>query len=254
MANCYIHTERQASSSCVICGRAICRECSNWAAGDIYLCPRCWQENAPAPPTPEKAKREGPAPRPFGGLARVLYYAVAFAIVLGGAWYAYVNFIAPAILPSGGPPTFQSPAPSSLGEIWSRYNLLITVSVSMLIIVLVGGELMLRTGPKQPQAIKTQPAVQQAIQPTPPKSTPAVLMQTQVVPQRITQRQDAPATHPETKPRTQPPLAEPKPSQRAVAQPQVQPSAQVRLVYCIYCGNKILPTATFCNRCGKGQN
>jgi len=56
MVNRYTHPERQANSSCVICGRGICRECSNWAAGEIYLCPRYWQENAPTHTTPQKRR------------------------------------------------------------------------------------------------------------------------------------------------------------------------------------------------------
>jgi serine/threonine-protein kinase len=47
-----------------------------------------------------------------------------------------------------------------LGEIWSRYSLLIAISAAMFIIVLIAGELMLRAGSKQHRTVATQPQVQ----------------------------------------------------------------------------------------------
>lgn len=259
MVNCYIHTERQASSSCVICGRGICRECSNWAAGDIYLCPRCSQENAPVAPTPGRRKSGGVAETPSssGELSRALYYATALIIVVIGSWYVYATFISPTILPSGGgPPVVSGSASPGLGGFWSRYNLLITVSASMFMVVLVGGELMLRTGPKQARTVPTQSQLRQASQSVPdsPKESQPVVRQHEVTLERPGPKQSQPVgTQAEVQPLTQALRAGPGPSQRTVTQPEIQPGSQTRLVYCIYCGNKILSTTVLCDRCGKQQ-
>jgi hypothetical protein len=255
MVNCYIHAERQASSSCVICGRGICRECSNWAAGDIYLCPTCSQETVPVAPTPGRPKsgRVAETPSFGGGLSRALYYATALIIVVIGSWYVYATFISPAILPSGGvPPVVSGSASSGLGGIWSRYKLLITISASMFMVVLVSGELMLRTGPKQARTVPTQaqlrPASQSASD-SPRESQPVIGHE--VTFERPGPKQSQPVgTQPEVQPLTQTLRAGPGPSQRTVTQPEIQPG---RLVYCIYCGNKILSTAVICDRCGKQQ-
>ena len=258
MVNCYIHTERQASSSCVICGRGICRECSNWAAGDIYLCPTCWQQNAPLGRVPETRKGKVGGLPIGAGLSRVFYYAVAVIIVLIGSWYVYATFIAPTVAPSGGvPPVVSGPASSGLGEIWSRYNLLITVSVSMFMIVLIGGELMLRTAPKQPRAVPTQPLPTQPQAPPPSQTVPpAEIPATPGVDfglKRDQRQSQSVATQPEAQALTQTVRTGPKRTQPALTHPELKPLTQTKLVYCIYCGNKIPSAAVFCNKCGKGQ-
>ena len=252
MVNCYIHTARQATGSCVICGRGICRECSNWAAGDIYLCPKCWQENAPA-----ERKRQVTGPSTGAGLSRALYYVTALVIVVVASLYVFSTFIAPATLPPGvGPAGVLGFASSGVGWIWSRHSLLIAVSVGMFMIVLVGGELMLRTGPKQARAViaKPQPQVRpagQSVRDGPGKSQP-VIKQPEVAFERPSRRESQPAvTHSEVQPLTQTVPARPKVSQPILAQPEPQPRTQTGLVYCIYCGNKIPSTAVACNKCGK---
>ena len=257
MVNCYIHAERQASRSCVICGRGICRECSNWAAGDIYVCPRCWQQNVPVQSAPQGQKRQVTG-RPTGvGLSRALYYATALIIVVIGSWYVYATFISPIILFSGGvPPIASGSASSGLGGIWSRYKLLITISASMFLVVLVGGELMLRTGPKQARTVPTQPQLRptsQSVSDSPRESQP-IVRQHEVPFERPSPKQSQPiGAQPEVQPLTQTLRAVPGPSQQTVTQPEIQPRSQTRLVYCIYCGNKILSTTVICDRCGKQQ-
>jgi len=277
MANCYIHTESQASHSCVICGRGICRECSHWAAGDIYLCPNCWQEGAPVKPTTERAGTRAATGLFGAGVSKVLYYAVALIIVVMASWYVYVTFIAPTLLPAGGFPSVPASASPTLWDVLSHYRLLLTVSVSMFIIVLIGGELMLRTGAKQPKGMKTQPALRPAKGPVADarKSSSTEVTKPKAVSDRASQRVSQQAAtrpeiqpltplaglrasqrttaQPEVQPLTQTAQAEPRASQRTISQAEVQPPHQIRLVYCIYCGNKILPTVAFCDRCGKGQ-
>ena len=283
MVNCYIHPEKPASNSCVVCGREICRECSNWAAGDIYLCPKCWQLNAPEP-TPEGRKGRVTTSSTSAGLSRALYYATAIIIVVIGSLYVYTTFVAPTILPSGGvPPVVSGSASSWLGEILSRNRLMIMVSVSTFLVVLIGGEWMLRTGPKEPRTVATQPQAQQLTQstrtvPKPGQSVvrrPDVKPMTQILragpqPPRevVTQPQvqsltpstraspiqhQSVATRPEVQPLTQTLPAGPKQSQETVNQSGVQLPTQTKFVYCIYCGNKIRSTALFCDGCGKGQ-
>ena len=41
--SCYAHPDRGATNTCGICSRRICRQCSNWAAEDVYVCSECWQ-------------------------------------------------------------------------------------------------------------------------------------------------------------------------------------------------------------------
>lgn len=232
MVNCYIHTERQATSTCTICGKGICKECSNWAAGDLYLCPQCWQANAPGGPTNEGQESRKLATPLFGAwVSRTLYYSIAAFVVIIGVWYVYATFIAPAVIaPSGlGAP------PPQLGDIWSRYKVITSFSILMFIIVLTAGQLMLRAKPRGKQAVAVQSEVK-----LPSKTLGARPMQTQSV---IVQS--------EVQPRTQTLRSRPEQSQSVIAQSEVQRPIQARLVYCIYCGNRILASASVCDKCGK---
>jgi hypothetical protein len=47
--------------------------------------------------------------------------------------------------------------------------------------------------------------------------------------------------------------SKPKQSQSTVTQHEVRAQSRTKLVHCIYCGNRILPTATFCDKCGRSQ-
>jgi hypothetical protein len=255
MVNCYIHTDRKATGSCVICGRGICRECSNWAAGDIYLCPKCWQENTPVQPVSEKRKTRVVAGGLFGGgLSRALYYAVAVVIVVIGSWYVYATFIAPIIsnpiLSSGGAPVVPVSAPSTFGL--GHYKLLIEVSVGMFMVVLIGGELILRTAPKQPRAAVTQPKAQPPTQPVRPAAIPAV-EEVNFGSKKDVKQSQAVTLQPEPQALTQTVRTGQKRTQPALTHPELKPLTQTKLVYCIYCGNKIPSAAVFCDKCGKGQ-
>jgi hypothetical protein len=217
-----------------MCGKGICRECSNWAAGDIYLCPSCWQKNAPVQRATETRKPRAAGGGPFGaGLSRLFYYLTSLVIVIIGTWYVYATFVAPALTSGVAPPSI-----SPLGDIWSHYGILITVSVSMFIVVLVGGELMLRPRTKPGPAVTTQPSEQPLTQPArnAPKQRPPV------------------RTKPEVRALAQTLRTGPKNSRGTTTQSEVQfEPTQTRMVYCIYCGNKMPSTLLFCTKCGKGQ-
>jgi hypothetical protein len=149
-------------------------------------------------------------------------------------------------------------ASSGLVGIWSRHSLLIAVSVGMFMIVLVGGELMLRTGPKQARAVpaQPQPQIQPAGQPVRdgPGKSQRVIKQPEVAFERPSRRESQPAaTQTEVQPLTQTVSARPKLSQPILTQPELQPRTETRFVYCIYCGNKIPSTTVVCSKCGKGQ-
>jgi putative ABC transport system ATP-binding protein len=60
-------------------------------------------------------------------------------------------------------------------------------------------------------------------------------------------------TQPQGQALSEPLQTVPKRTQPSVTHPELKPPTQTRLRYCIYCGNKISPTAAFCSRCGKGQ-
>ena len=234
MANCYVHMERQATSSCAICGKGICRECSNWAAGDLYLCPQCWRMNAPSESVDaEQARRKVATPLFGAWVSRALYYVIAALVVIIGVWYVYATFIAPSVTaPSGlGPPPLQ------LGDIWSRYKLIITAFVSMFLIVLIAGEIMLRAKPRERQSAAVQSEVK-----LPSRTLGARPMQTQSV---ILQS--------EAQPRIQTLRPGPEPSQTVIAQSEVPRPSQAEFVFCIYCGNRILASANVCDKCHKAQ-
>jgi hypothetical protein len=169
----------------------------------------------------------------------------------------YATFISPTIMPSGGvPPVVSGSASSGFMGIWSRYKLLITISASMFIVVLVGGELMLRTGPKQARTVPTQPQLRPTSQSVSdsPRESQRVVRQHEVTFERPGPKQSQPVgTQPEVQPLTQTLRAGPGPSKQTVTEPEIQQGSQTRLVYCIYCGNKILSTTVICDRCGKQQ-
>jgi hypothetical protein len=274
MATCYLHAERTATSACAICGKGICRECSNWVAGEIYLCPKCWQDNSVAgttsPEKQEKSATGGLAPE----LSRVAYYLTAIAIVIVGSWYAYSTFVAPAILTSGGAPPVISSSPLSFGSAWSRYGLLVTVSVVMFTAVLIGGELMLKPKPRTSVASgpKLKPIKQKAqaerisvaagtgvnvgaegnhAEAQPAAKQPLGIEPTQTTQPHKTARREV--IQPEVQFERQTSRAEAIPDERPVRPIEVTPTNQTRLVYCIYCGSRIPSTAVFCGMCGKGQ-
>jgi ribosomal protein L40E len=250
MVNCYVHTDRMATGSCAICGKGICRECSNRAPGDIYLCAKCWQEIPPVINLLRVRERKVTAPPTGAGLSRALYYATALIIVAIGSLYVYATFIAPVTLPPGGAlPVFDT---STLGGIWSRYGLLITVSVGMFMVVLIGGELMLRNAPKQPRTVATRPRTQPAPTAIPPATVPA-MAEVDFGSKSDGRESQRAVTQPRGQALSEPLQTVPKRSQPAVTHPELKPPTQTRLVHCIYCGNKIPPTAVFCSRCGKGQ-
>jgi len=257
MANCYVHMERQATSSCAICGKGICRECSNWAAGDLYLCPQCWRMNAPSESVDaEQARRKVAAPLFGAWVSRALYYVIAALVVIIGVWYVYATFIAPSVLaPSGlGPPPLQ------LGDIWSRYKLIITASVSMFLIVLIAGEIMLRAKPRERQSTAVQSEVKLPSRTfgARPMQTQSVAVQSEVklpsktLGARPMQTQSV-ILQSEAQPRIQTLRPGPEPSQTVIAQSEVPRPSQAEFVFCIYCGNRILASANVCDKCHKAQ-
>ena len=254
MANCYIHTERQASNTCSICGKGICRECSNWAAGELYLCPQCWQANAPGGYADAEQMRRKVATPLFGAwVSRALYYAIAALVIIIGVWYVYATFITPSVVAPSGL--------AQLGYIWSRYNLITSFSILMFIVVLISGQLMLRTGPRQSQPVAARSEVK-----TPTMTLGAKPVQTRsVIPQSEVQpRIQALRSRPQ---QSQPVIAQSEvqrpsqalrsrleQSQPVIAPSEVQRPSQAKLVYCIYCGNRILASASVCDKCGKSQD
>jgi hypothetical protein len=102
---CYIHAQRKATGSCAICGKSICRECSNWAGEGVYLCPECWQAKTPGEWSPSAKIIIPKSPSSLGlqgRFSRALYYVTAVFVIALGMWYVYATFAAP--VPSSGPP------------------------------------------------------------------------------------------------------------------------------------------------------
>jgi hypothetical protein len=252
MVNCYVHTDRMATGSCAICGKGICGECSNRTAGDTYLCAKCWQEIGVMINLVRTREGKVTAPPTGAGMSRALYYATALVIVAIGSVYVYATFIAPVTLPSGGALSVPVFGPSTLGGIWSRYGLLITVSVGMFMVVLIGGELMLRNAPKQPRTVATQPRTQPARTAIPPATIPAKA-EVDFGSNRDGRQSQRALTQSRGQALSEPLETVPKRSQPSVTHPELKPPTQTKLVHCIYCGNKIPPTAVFCSTCGKGQ-
>lgn len=236
----------------MVCGRSICRECSNWVAENVYICPTCWQSTNPTPAKQGTAPRAEKTTLPpkvgiSGALSRALYYATAVLVVALGFWYSYATFIAPTIAPSGaGPSTLTQ----GISGMWDRNRMILSFSAMMFIIVFMGGELMLRTGSKQRRAVATQPEVEPVRQSVGSREIPITAGAD--LGRRPGQSQSA-VTQPEARFQSQISRAGSKPSQPAVTQPEVQAAARTRLVYCIHCGNRITSTAVFCDGCGKGQ-
>jgi hypothetical protein len=88
MPNCYIHPDRRARWGCVLCGKSICGECSNWVAENVYMCPNCREQTSL---TPEKTRALKPI------FPKALYFVTAAVIVVVGAWYVFGTYIAPRI-------------------------------------------------------------------------------------------------------------------------------------------------------------
>ena len=84
---CYMHLDREARGGCVLCGKSICSNCSNWVAENVYMCPNCWQQTSPT-------REETGAPKSVF-LPKVLYFSTAAVIVVLGAWYVFGTFVAP---------------------------------------------------------------------------------------------------------------------------------------------------------------
>jgi hypothetical protein len=181
---------------------------------------RHWQASSP----PEKRRRHG---------ITALYYGTAVVVVVIGVWYVYATFLAPSAIPPSG---LGQPLPQ-VGDIWSRYRLMITFSVSIFILVLIAGELMLRPRTKGSQSVAAQSEIK-----TPSKTLETRPMQTQSV---ILQS--------EVQPRIQTSRSRPEQSQPLITHPEVQRPSQPKLVYCIYCGNRILASASVCDKCRKAQ-
>jgi len=235
MVNCYVHTERRASSTCAICGRGICKECSNWAAGDLYLCPQCWQVNAPDQSANQGQKRsEITTPLMGAWVSRALYYAIAALVAIIGVWYVYTTFITPVVIPPSG---LGLPQPHPWA-IWGRYKEIITFSAVMFLIVLIAGQLMLRPRPRQSKLVAVESEVKVPVKTlrARPVETHSVILQPEVQPQIPTMR------------------SRPEQSQPLITPPEVQRPSEPRYVYCIYCGNKILASASVCDRCGKSTD